>query len=92
MAAIAALVFAAWFASWLDAGVWEFWGMFFGAAVIFTALCNWLVDDHRVVRIKRHDDKTITFAFSRPEYAQEFTRLNGQAVPVPAGPSCTSLN
>jgi hypothetical protein len=33
-------------------------------------------------RIKQHDDNKVTFAFSHPEYAREFGRLNGQVVPV----------
>ncbi len=83
IAAIAALAFAAWLGAWLNAEAWEFWGIFLGAAAIFTTLCNWLVSDYRAVRVKRHDDNTVTFDFSHFEYAREFARLNGQAAPVP---------
>jgi hypothetical protein len=77
IAVLAAFVSAFWFAISLNAEPWAFWVVFLGAAVFFTALFNWLLTDHREVRIKRYDGDAVTFAFSHPEYGREFARLNG---------------
>jgi hypothetical protein len=37
IAVIASLALAAWFGVWLNAEAWKFWGIFLGAAAIFTA-------------------------------------------------------
>jgi len=66
IAAVAALVSAGWFAVWSKAEPWEFWAIFLGSAAIFTTLFNWLLTDHRAVRIQRYDGDTVTFAFSHP--------------------------
>jgi hypothetical protein len=76
MSVIAAFVFAGVIVAVLNAGALVFWGMFLIAAWILTVLLNRLTD-YRGVRVTRHDDKTITFAFSHPEYAREFEQLNG---------------
>ena len=82
IAVIASFALSLWFAVSLNVQPWEFWVVFLTVAAMLTALCNRLVRDNRAVRIKQHDDKTVTFAFSHPEYAREFGRLNGQSVPV----------
>jgi hypothetical protein len=82
IAAVAAFASAVSFAVWSNAEPWLFWVVFLGAAVIFTALLNWLLPDRRALRIQRYDGDTVTFAFNHPEYAREFARLNGRS---PAG-------
>jgi len=82
IAVIASFALSLWFAVSLNVQPWEFWVVFLAVAAILIALCNRLVRDYRAVRIKQHDDNTVTFAFSHPEYAREFGRLNGQTVPV----------
>jgi hypothetical protein len=76
--AAAAFAFAVSFAVWSDAKPWVFWLVFVAAAVIFTALFNWLLTDRRALRIRRYDGNAVTFAFNHPEYAREFARLNGR--------------
>jgi|ERR1035437_3707568 uncharacterized protein (DUF983 family) len=82
IAVIASFALSAWFAVSFNAEPWQMWIVFLAVAAISTALCNRLVRDYRAVRIKQQDDNTVTFAFSHPEYAREFGRLNGQTVPV----------
>jgi len=76
IAVMASFALSAWFAISFNAEPWQFWIVFLMVAAISTALCNRLVRDYRAVRIRQHDENTITFAFSRPEYAREFGRLN----------------
>jgi hypothetical protein len=78
VAVIVSFALAVWFAVSLKLQPWEFWVIFLAVAAILTVLCNRLVRDYRAVRIKHYDDNTLAFVFSRPEYAQEFGRLNGQ--------------
>jgi hypothetical protein len=77
--AIAALALALWIAVWLDVPPWAFWAIFLGVAAAIKVVCDWLVSDFRAVRIRRYDNDTTTFAFSRTEYAREFARFNSVA-------------
>jgi hypothetical protein len=82
IAVIASFAASAWFAVSFNAEPWQMWIVFLAVAVISTASCNRLVRDYRAVRIKLRNDNTVTFAFSHPEYAREFGRLNGRTESV----------